>query len=982
MFDPSSSPRVFAEPPGVDFPKSVVDGLRDLMKGHPPEAMARVTLLVNTRRMQRRVLTLFDDGPASLLPRVRLITDLGRDIAMADLPPAVSPLRRRLEMAELVTQLLDHQPDLAPRAAIYDLADSLAGLVDEMQGEGVDPDALRDLDVSHHSAHWARSLAFLDIVDRFFGTDSGEPPDIEARQRMVIERLVARWNTNPPTHPYIIAGSTGSRGATGLLMEAVAKLPQGAVILPGFDFEMTVDHFSALENGLTAEDHPQYRFARLLNRLDISCENVLRWHTATPPAPARNRLVSLALRPAPVTDQWLAEGQDFEGVSEAAARMSLIEAPTPRAEAVAIALVMRDAAETGRQVALITPDRMLTRQVSAALDRWHIEPDDSAGRPLSLTAPGRFLRSVVDLTGTKITGPDLLALLKHPLTHSQSSRGDHLRFSRDLELEALRKNIAIPTGQNILDWAMTRHEGDEVRREWAVWVGAVLEALKPTRTRPLKDHLEQTLRSAQAIAAGPEGEGSGGLWEKAAGVEARKILDELQREAEHGGSFSPPDYRDLFNAILSRGEVRDPIQPHPNIMIWGTLEARVQGVDTIILGGLNDGVWPERPSPDPWMNRDMRHRVNLLLPERRIGLSAHDFQQAIAAPDVILTRAIRDTESETTPSRWLNRMSNLMKGMSQEGADAFEGMRTRGSKWLNLVDTLDDAPSIELAKRPAPMPPVSVRPNRLSVTNVTRLVRDPYAVYARYVLGLSPLDPLHQTPDAPLRGTTHHMIFERFIKETSPNEPRPAAHARLLSTARDVLEAEAPWPAARLLWLAKIERVAGWFLDGEAERSTTSTVVATEIAGKMDLPEIGFTLTGIADRIDRADDGELLIYDYKTGTPPSPKQQMTYDKQLLLEAVMAESGAFEGLAPSPVKAASYIGVGTNPTCQGITVGEEEIALTRESLRELILKYQDKKQGYASRRIVQNEAYPGAYDHLARFGEWTQSDAPTLMEVGE
>lgn len=982
MFEPSDIPRVFAEPPGVDFPKSVVAGLTQMTDPQSPETLARVTLLVNTRRMQRRILSLFDEGPACLLPRVQLVTDLGRDVAMADLPPAVSPLRRRLELAELVSQLLDKQPDLAPRAAIFDLADSLATLVDEMQGEGVRPDALRNLDVSHHSAHWARSLTFLDIVERFFGTESGEPPDAEARQRMVIERLVETWKTKPPHHPIIVAGSTGSRGATSLLMEAVARLPQGAVILPGFDFDMTAAHFAALGDGLTAEDHPQFRFARLLGSLGLECDKVARWHDASVPAPRRNALVSLALRPAPVTDQWLTEGTVFEGVKDAAENMTLIEAPNPRAEATAIALVLRKAAQDGRQIALISPDRMLTRQVSAALDRWHIEPDDSAGRPLPLTAPGRFLRTIVELSGAKIAGPDLLSLLKHPLTHSANDRGNHLRFTRDLELEALRKAIAMPTAENVLNWTNTKHEDDDERRVWADWVGSVLTGLSQTRTRNLKEHVQHSLDLAATVAAGPDGVGSGGLWDKAAGEEALKITQELLREAEYGGTFTPSDYKDLFGSVLSRGEVRDPVRPHPNIMIWGTLEARVQGVDTVILGGLNDGTWPERPSPDPWMNREMRHRSGLLLPERRIGLSAHDFQQAIAAPNVILTRAIRDAESETTPSRWLNRLTNLMRGMSEDGAKALTKMKARGQEWIEKVEVLDHASAIPAAKRPSPMPPISSRPNRLSVTKVTQLVRDPYAVYARHVLRLKPLDPLHQTPDAPLRGTALHLIFERFINETQENEDLIQARARLISTAREVLEAEAPWPAARVLWLAKIERVADWFLAQEALRASTSTVLATEVQGKMNLPDVGFTLTGTADRIDRDTDGSLLIYDYKTGAPPSPKQVKAYDKQLLLEAVMAEAGAFEGLAPGPVKLAAYISLGATPDVKGITVGEEEIAVTNASLRKLIQAYQDRRLGYTSRRVVMSEQYPGDFDHLARYGEWEQSDPAWPEEVGE
>ena len=197
MFPDGQTPRLFGLPPGADFGSAVVQGLERRMQGRPPEAMARVTVYVNTRRMQRRIASIFDAGPARLLPRIRLITDLAQDAIASDLPPPVAPLRRRLELSRFVAQLLDQQPDLAPRAALFDLPDSLAKLLDEMQGEGVPPDRIAALDVTDLSGHWERSLTFLRIVQRYFG-DTTEAPDQEARQRLVIERLVAAWAKNPP----------------------------------------------------------------------------------------------------------------------------------------------------------------------------------------------------------------------------------------------------------------------------------------------------------------------------------------------------------------------------------------------------------------------------------------------------------------------------------------------------------------------------------------------------------------------------------------------------------------------------------------------------------------------------------------------------------------------------------------------------------------------------------------------------------------
>ncbi|NJS40548.1 MAG: double-strand break repair protein AddB, partial [Rhodobacteraceae bacterium] len=295
---------LFALPPGVDFPAELVAGLLTRMASQPPEAMARVTLILNTQRMRRRVTECFAAKGARFLPRLLLVTDAA-SLGPTPLPAPVSPLRRRLELSVLLDGLLQTGTTHFPRAALYDLADSLATLMDEMQGEGVPPARIAALDVANHSAHWARTQAFLGIVA---GAMDGDAPDNEARLRQAVIALGEGWVTAPPAHPVIVAGSTGSRGTTALLMQAVARLPKGAVVLPGFDFDLPPAVWASMDDALTAEDHPQYRFRRVMDGLGIGHDQVQRWTDAKAPAPGRNRLISLSLRPAPITDQWLAEG--------------------------------------------------------------------------------------------------------------------------------------------------------------------------------------------------------------------------------------------------------------------------------------------------------------------------------------------------------------------------------------------------------------------------------------------------------------------------------------------------------------------------------------------------------------------------------------------------------------------------------------------------------------------------------------------------
>ncbi|WP_095587826.1 double-strand break repair protein AddB [Actibacterium ureilyticum] len=979
MFDPAT-PRLFGIPPGLDFSETLVSGLEQRLISAPPQDWARVHLIVNTHRMKRRLREVFDTGPERLLPRVSVVTDLANDLSLPELPPAASGLGRRLELMRLVDRLTRQEPELAPRSALFDLSDLLAGLLDELQGEGVSPRALHDLDVSHLAAHWQRTRRFVEIAEAYLAATGTDALDPEARQRQAVQALIARWTDAPPDNPVILAGSTGSRGTTALLMQAVARLPQGAVVLPGFDFDQPATVWQALNRPSSGEDHPQYRFAYLARALDIPPTDIHPWTGKTGPDPARNALISLALRPAPVTDQWLRDGPGLPDLPTATRNMTLIEAPSPRAEALSIALCLRNAAEEGKTVALVSPDRNLTRQVTAALDRWGILPDDSAGTPLHLTAPGRFLRLIAEQVGQRLTPVSLLSLLTHPLTATGSDRGQHLLWTRELELELRRNGPVFPAGPDLIGWAESRKDADH-RVVWANWLAGLIDGLSDAEERPLCAHVDTHMALAEALSAGPDGN-IGDLWKEEAGAEARAAFDQLAAEATDDFSLSNFDYSSLIYGYLSGKEVRLPAQTHPRIMIWGTLEARVQSADLIVLGGLNEGSWPAQPAPDPWLSRDMRQRLGLLLPERRIGLSAHDFQQAVCGPAVVLTRATRDAEAETVPARWINRLTNLLAGLPDQGGDrALEQMRARGDAWVALARVLETplAP-VAPSPRPSPNPPAHIRPERLSVTRIQTLIRDPYAIYAGYILRLRPLDPLLPQPDAPLRGTILHAVMERFVaSDIDPADPM--AVQGLLSIADAVLSAEAPWPAARQMWRARLTRVARAFVADEIRRQSEGNWVALERKGSVTLQN-GFQLSAEADRIDRLNAGGLVIYDYKTGTPPSEKTVKAFDKQLLLEAAMAERGGFDDLPPEPVSRVAYIGLGAKPGVSEIPLEPGLIAKTWADLETLIDRYRNPQQGYAARRMLFSRRDETDYDQLSRFGEWDESMPPQVMRVGD
>ncbi len=967
MFEPTESPRVFGVPPGADFPQVVVERILDSYAGRPPEDLARVRLLVNSRRMQRRFASLFRASGPRLLPRILLVTEIEKILPGIDLPPPVSRLRRQLELAQLTARLVETEPDLAHPAAAVSLAESLASLLDEMQGEGVALEQVRMIEIGDDSLHWQRSLRFLDIVGTYVEKVSEDGLDFEARRRLGIEQVSAAWASDPPDTPVIVAGSTGSRTTTRMLMSAVARLPQGALVLPGFDVDLPGPIWESLGASRDCEDHPQHRFAALLAALDMTRDQVATW--GEPPDKARNELVSLSLRPAQVTDQWLSEGPGIGDLRQATSSMALIEASDSREEALAISVALREAVQQGERSALVTRDQALVRRVSATLARWNIVPDNSFGMQLSLTPPGTFLLQIGRLVGSSARPEDLIALLKHPFTRSGPDRGLHLANTRQLELFLRRNAVHAFTDARLKDFMK---ESPDERREWAAWLASVLDPLGELPAPTLLDAVTRHLELAKVISGG-EDEDVNGLWARSAGRLVQAAIESIQEESGFGEPVPFADYLRLLEGMLQAERDREPFEARPDVMVWGAREARVQGPDLVILGGLNEGRWPEQPEPDPWLNRKMRRSLGLPLPEGQTGLAAHDYQQAIAARRIVLSRSSRDGDGDAVPSRWVNRLTNLLEGLpGQFGPESLAEMRRKGDGLLALAGMLDrPARMVEPEPRPAPSPPPERRPKNLSVTEIERLIRDPYAIYARHVLGLRALLPLVPEPDARLKGTVFHAILAEFANAALADSA--AMRQRLMDIAEEEFRKAVPWPAVRSHWRGHLEQISGWLVSEEIARRAETERGEAEVRGKLRLGATGLTISGKADRIDRLLNGELVIHDYKTGSIPSAPQVLHFDRQLLIEAVMAEEGAFENVPAAPVRSVAHISIGRSPKRKAINLeGEFKTATVHAELTELLEKFQRLETGYISRRAMEKVRFQGDYDHLARFGEWDAS----------
>lgn len=1026
-----ADPRVLNIPAGVKFLPALAEALLAgrLVPGFQPNddplALADVTIYLPTRRAARELRSVFVDqlgGRAAILPTIRALGEVDEDADIfadeggetLDIPPSIARLERVLLLAPLVqawkrrlpahvASLMDEEIVVPASAAdaIW-LARDLADLIDEVETEGADWNALSGLVPAELAGWWQVTLEFLEIVRRHwpqFLAESGLSNPAAHRNR-TLRAEAARLKTSPPAGPVVAAGSTGTIPATAELLSVIARLPQGAVVLPGLD--TTIDEASwqaigRIDVSPSSFGHPQTALKRLLERLGIERSEVIDIGEAPPELAARASLVSEALRPAETTDSWpetrasreaALSGGAFEGVT-------LVEAANEREEALAIAVALRLAVEEpGRSAALVTSDRALARRVSAELERFGIRADDSGGMPLAVTPPtmlaGFALQAILS-PGDPLT---LHSLLGHPLLRLGLPRALVRRAAETIELVALRGGTGRPDIAELAGEFDRRLAGFDASHRKPFWharldserraearqlLAALREAIAPLVV--LRDQTETgvaevtraTVLVLEALARGEDGSVAD-YYEGEAGAQFAALLRELLA-TDSGLSFHSREWPQVLAAIVAGGAVKPQPGGDGRVFIWGALEARLQSVDTLVLGGLNEGSWPRRAESGRFMSRLMKAGLKLEPPERRIGQAAHDFQMAMGTDRVVLTRAARAGDAPAVASRWLQRLLAAAEGPETEAT------RRRGADLLAWARALDLLPDEKYVARPNPTPPVEARPRDFSVTEIETLRRDPYAVYAKRILDLHPLDLLLRDPGAAERGTLFHDIIHAFSTEVTDPGASDAT-VRLLEIARRHFDTLALPPDIDAVWWPRFVDMAPRLVEWERKRPQGIISRHSELAARRtEVGLTGATLRGRADRIDLRPSGMADILDFKTGASPSKGQAHTLlAPQLALEGVLLMKGAFEGLGELTPSELAYVRLRPN----GQVEEESILSFNRQDrsaaelsdeawtrLEKLLSHYASPASGYLSRALpFRAEEMDGDYDHLARTREWS------------
>lgn len=1006
-------------PSHVDFGTALAQGLLDADIN-----LSEALILLPNRRAGRTLQTTFlrlREGEAMLLPRMVPMGDLSNEDAVGeaisgginvdilpdsdlDLPDGWPKLRREAMLAELVAR----KDSTLSQDHIMALAQELARLMDQIETQGISADKLPGLvEKAELASHWEKSLRFLEILYEVWpGIEEASGYISPAKRRRIsIENQIRRWALSPPTGPVIAAGSTGSMPSTRDLLAAVLKLPQGAVVLPGLDPDLSAETWREIEHEVT---HPQFGFHEVLKGCSVGPEEVQLWPSIPKTGQeARTRLLSKALLPAEttasLTEGWRAgvEGVSGDEIGEAFADVTLYELEDDDLEAQTIALALRQGLDQPEFVsALVTPDRTLAERVRGHLQRWGIEPDDSAGLRLEDTPAFKFARVVLDLVEGQVDHFALLSLLHHPLCQLGLSDAERVRGRAVLDLHVLRNT---PSGNGfmpMLNWMSAQEASEKGPPEGLAAARLVLDrVIAATQALRLEADagedrsswttltwlitLVETLEELACPEEREEGEQTAStLW---AQTGAESVIGFLMEWAETladrdktAGSVRLPQFRALMERAASGQTVRSPFVGHPRVLILGGIEARMTSVDRIILGGLNEGTWPAETQPGPWMSRPMRRTFGLPPVERRIGLAAHDFCQAFGRAEVIMTRANLVDGGATVPSRFIKRLKAFLKIVKADHV-----LSAKGPSLAQAARDLDQVEKPKPERRPRPKPPVSARPTTFAVTDVERWKANAYEFYAKHILRLRALRPLGGQVDAAVRGTIIHDALEAVLKQHRGE--LPAGFDQIVFDALFDRFQQSGLPEPQLaLWTPRLRKAAAWFAATEQSqraKGRSPEAIEDEAEYAFDVGDRRYTLRCRADRIDVTVDKTLVVVDYKSGAVPTGKEVFMGDKpQLALEGALIQKGAFGKVPPGrevaeleywKINGADEGGkVEIRPSKTGKYKAEaaELIESTWNDLRTLIAAYQDEEKAFTARVIRK-----GDYIDLARQDEWEGGD---------
>ncbi len=725
----------------------------------------------------------------------------------------------------------------------FKIAINLQSLFDDIEREEIDLKKLEEIDDSNLSQHRLLTLDFLKNFhvqiknsllkkDVFFASSS---------QNFIIQKFVSLLEKQGSKTPIVIAGSTGSVSFSSKLIRAISQ--KNFVVLHG-----------ASDEDFAAENHPQFFLNRLIKFLKIEKKAIgqIAEEKFSLSPQSRQKLISLMVLPSAETLKWqeVSKYLDVENTSQDLAKnFHLIEAKNEIEEAKIIKLILLEALQNKKTSALITNNDKLAKLVKLELEQSFLPFNDTRNLSIFNSHLVNFLLLILELIESDFNSHSLLAILKNPLcAYSQDKK-----LLADFEIKILRQDRA----NSGLEGINKKLENDKILKEF---FGNFCADFSEFSTFTLASQTSALVKIAQNL--------SKKTWQQLlepepAQIELFEFFEKLKTQKEI--TLNSKNLLSSFKTLLSQLSYFEKSDASAPIQILSTIEARLLNYDLVIIASLNEGDFPQVEAEN-WLGKKIKKDLGIDRVLKKSGQSAYDFCNYLSNRSVVLTRCKSSNGGVLIESPFLLKFKTICQkiGVSLNS----------GEKYFALLAKTNEVQSRQI-KVANPKPKIEFRPKKISITDISKLLSDPYDIYAKKILQLKELEKIDFEPSYAEFGSFIHKALEEFVK--NPKEEN------FLEKAQEIFEEYFLFSESKLIWWPKFENIFAEFVK-ENQRFLN---LENRVEIPADVFVAGITIRGKIDRVIVNDEGGLEIFDYKTGQVPGKKDVMLgINPQLTLAALM------------------------------------------------------------------------------------------------
>ncbi len=934
-----------------------------------------VTIFLPNQRSCREMREIFlqknPQNSALILPKIKTISDISFEDFFDFLPQEaqekIGGEIEREEIKQIIDELLqikvisgiDHLfflsqkiqklplfgDNLEPNQALS-IATHLKDLFDEIEREEINLQKLEEVDDSDLSAHRQVTLEFLKnfhvqiknalIKENIFFDTS--------YQNFAVQKFIQALREFGAKSPLIIAGSTGSVSFGKKLIQAIAQQENGYVILHGID--ETAQNFDS-------ENHPQFFLSELVKFLEIDKKQIVKIadEKFRLSSDARSDLLSLTMLPFEETQKW--QNNFSINKDEIEKNFKIIAAKNELEEARIIALILAENFYAAKKSAVITNNQKLAKLLKYELESRNLPFNDSRNVGIFNSKLVNFILLILDLIESDFASPVLMAVLQNMLCLTSQET----KLLQIFESEILRQDRNT-TGLVGITEKLHSVNKSELQNFFTNFC---------QNLAPLATHKSRANIGAYTVSIIEVVENlSGKKWlellaQESAQTELFEFFDKLKKN--HDFLINPKNALTSFQILFSQISYFEKSDATSRIQILSTMEARLLNHDLVIVASLNEGDFPLIEAEN-WLGKKIRKDLEIDRKLKKVGQNAYDFCNYLCNPSVILTRSLNSGDAPSTPSPFLLKLETLCQKLEinfDKGEKSGEKSREKsgeksGEKYFEILKNLNVVESSKI-RRPEPKPVKEFRPKKFAITEISKLISDPYSIYAKKILQLRELQKIDFEPGYAEFGSFVHKALEEFVKDPRDLETSLKYSAKIFK--KYFLSQE-----AQLIWWPKFENIFTNFYEQEEILQWARS--QTEIEVKLVLNEI--LINGKIDRI--AFDFEELanIFDYKTGQISSAKDVFSgIEPQLTIAALMLLEGGFK----EKINSLNYwkLSSSSENEIKKICGDSEEIkilaAAAKAGLARLFAYFSDEKNGY----VALSDERRNEYKNLARSQEW-------------